>query len=312
LPTSKNHRMTLHQLKIFDVVAEHLNITKASQEVRISQPSVSKQLRLLERECGLKFYVKNGRGIRLTDDGRLFQVAVKPIVEQTEKLKRTFVNQAGGARAKTLIVGSTPSAAGFFLPAVLKSFVQRHPTVHPSLRTGYPQAIEEMVLNGEVEIALTTTLPGHPEIVAETIHREDIVAVVSAKHPLAAKRRLDEAELVQAPFVMTTRGRIAEEIARMGLKLNIVIWCESIELKKAAVQAGLGVGLFYRGSAESGLREGYFKAIKISRLKEIQITCFVIYRKGVDLSAERRDLLALFRQWPKNPRPRSIKRSISE
>jgi len=292
--------MTLHQLKIFDAVAEHLNITKASREVRISQPSVSKQLRLLERECGSKFYVKNGRGIRLTEEGRLFQVAVKPIVEQTEKLKRTFVNRIAEARAEGLIVGSTPSPAGFFLPAVLKSFVQRHPTVHPTLRTGYPQAIEEMVLNGEVEIALTTTLPDHSEIVAEPIHAEDIVAVVSAKHPLATKRRLNQAELLQAPFVMTTRGRIAQEIEKMGLKLNIVIWCESVELKKAAVQAGLGVGLFYRGSAESGLREGYFKAIEISRLKEIKITCFVIYRNGIRLSPNRQDLLTLLRQRLKN------------
>jgi hypothetical protein len=47
----------------------------------------------------------------------------------------------------------------------------------------------------------------------------------------------------------------------MGLELTIVIWCESIELKKAAVQAGLGVGLFYRGSAESGLKEGYFRSL---------------------------------------------------
>ena len=65
----------------------------------------------------------------------------------------------------------------------------------------------------------------------------------------------------------------------MGLKLNIVIWCESIELKKAAVLADLGVGLFYRGSAESGLREGYFKVIDIPRLKEINITYSVIYGK---------------------------------
>lgn len=293
--------MTLHQLKIFEAVAEHLNITQASRRVRISQPSVTKQLRLLERECGSKFYVKSGRGIRLTEEGRLFQVAVKPIVEQTEKLKRTFVNRVAEARSEKLIVGSTPSPAGFFLPAALKSFVQLHPTVHPTLRTGYPQAIEEMVLNGEVEIALTTTFPDHSEIVVEPIHSEDIVAVVSAKHPLATKRRLNGAELGQAPFVMTTRGRIAQEIERMGLKLNIVIWCESIELKKAAVQAGLGVGLFYRGSAESGLREGYFKVIEIPRLKGINITYYVIYRKEIPLSANGRDFLTFSRQWSRTP-----------
>jgi len=289
--------VTFHQLKIFETVAEHLNITTASRKIRISQPSVSKQLRLLEKECGLKLYVRCRQGIRVTEEGRLFQIAAKPILEQMEELKRTFINRVGDTRANHLTVGSTPSPAAFFLSAVLKSFVELHPSVHPTLRTGYPQAMEEMVLKGEVEIALTTILPNHPQIIAETIHVEEIVAVVSAKHSLAKKEKLNEAELTRVPFVMTAGGRIAQEIERMGLNLNVVMWCESVDIKKESVQAGLGVGLFYRGSAEAGLKEGYFKAIEIPRLKNIKITCFAIYRKGMDLSPNRRDLLTLLRQW---------------
>jgi DNA-binding transcriptional LysR family regulator len=203
--------MTFHQLKIFEAVAEHLNITTASRKIRISQPSVSKQLRLLERECGLKLYVRCRQGIRVTEEGRLFQIAAKPIIEQVEELKRTFFNRVGDTRAKHLTVGSTPGPAAFFLSAVLKSFVELHPTVHPTLRTGYPQAMEEMVLKGEVEIALTTIPPNHPQIIAEPIHSEEIVAVVSAKHPLAKKERLNEAELTRVPFVMTAGGRIGRK-----------------------------------------------------------------------------------------------------
>jgi LysR family transcriptional regulator, low CO2-responsive transcriptional regulator len=293
--------MTLHQLKIFEAVAEHLNITKASEKVRISQPSVTKQLRRLEQEYGLKFYVKSGRGIKLTQEGQLFQVTVKPILEQVEGLKRTFENRVAEGRAKSLIVGSSPSPAAFFLSAVLRSFVELHPTVHPTLRTGYPHAIKEMILNAEVDIALTITLPDHPQIIAEPIHSEEIVAVVSSRHPLAKKGRLNEAELTQAPFVIMKGGRIAEEIEKIGLKLNVVMWCDSVEPIKEYVQAGLGVGLFYRGSAEAGLREGYFKVIEIPRLKDIRVTYFVIYRKGIPLSTNGQDLLTLLRQWSKKP-----------
>ena len=293
--------MTLHQLKIFEAVAEHLNITKASEKVRISQPSVTKQLRRLEQEYGLKFYVKSGRGIKLTQEGQLFQVTVKPILEQVEGLKRRFENRVAEGRAKSLIVGSSPSPAAFFLSAVLRSFVELHPTVHPTLRTGYPHAIKEMILNAEVDIALTITLPDHPQIIAEPIHSEEIVAVVSSRHPLAKKGRLNEAELAQAPFVIMKGGRIAEEIEKIGLKLNVVMWCDSVEPIKEYVQAGLGVGLFYRGSAEAGLREGYFKVIEIPRLKDIRVTYFVIYRKGIPLSTNGQDLLTLLRQWSKKP-----------
>jgi DNA-binding transcriptional LysR family regulator len=74
------------------------------------------------------------------------------------------------------------------------------------------------------------------------------------------------------------------------------MWCESIDVKKAAVQAGLGVGLFYRGSAEAGLRQGYFKALEIPRLKNIHIACYVAYRKDLRLSSGLNRLLSLLRQ----------------
>jgi DNA-binding transcriptional LysR family regulator len=287
--------MTFHQLEIFDAVADQLSITAAARTIKISQPSVSKQLRFLERECGLKLYVKSGRGIKITEEGRLLQVAAKPILKQMKDLRGSFLSGVASARAATLRVGSTPSPGAFFLPGVLKAFVELHPKVHPILRTGYPEKIEKMVLNGEVEIAVTTILPDHPKIVAEPINSEGIVAVVSAKHPLANKRRLSEADLMKVPFVMTTGGRIAEEIKKIGLRLNVVMWCESVDLKKAAVQAGLGVGLFYRGSAEAGLRQGYFKAIEMPWLKDIKIACFVIYRKETRLSSHLISFLSLLR-----------------
>jgi DNA-binding transcriptional LysR family regulator len=292
--------MTFHQLEIFDAVADYMSITAAARKIKISQPSVSKQLRFLERECGLKLYVKSGRGIRITEEGRLLQVAAKPILRQMEELRSSFLSRVATAKAATLRVGSTPSPGAFFLPGVLKTFVELHPTVHPTLRTGYPETIEQMVLSGEVEIAVTTVLPDHPQIVAEPINSEGIVAVVSAKHPLANRRRLSEAELMKVPFVMTTAGRIAEEIKKIGLRLNVVVWCESVDLKKAAVQAGLGVGLFYRGSAEAGLRQGYFKTIEIPWLKDINIACFVIYRKTTRPSANLLTFLALLRHYSKD------------
>jgi DNA-binding transcriptional LysR family regulator len=288
--------MTFHQLEIFDAVADQMSITAAARKIKISQPSVSKQLRFLERDCGLKLYVKNGRGIKITEEGRLLQAAAKPILKQMEDLRGSFLIRVADAKARTLRVGSTPSPGAFFLPGVLKSFVELHPKVHPTLRTGYPETIEKMVLNDDVEIAVTTILPDHPQIVAEAINSEGIVAVVAAKHPLANKRRLNEAELMKVPFVMTTGGRIAEEIKKIGLRLNVVMWCESVDLKKAAVQAGLGVGLFYRGSAEAGLRQGYFKTLEIPWLKDISIACFVIYRKGIRLSPTLLSFRSLLRQ----------------
>jgi len=297
--------MTFHQLEIFGAVAEQASITQAARKIKISQPSVSKQLRFLERECGIKLYVKSGRGIKITEEGRMLHNAAKPILKQMEELRSSFLTRVSDARDVALRVGSTPSPGAFFLPGVLKSFVKLHPKIHPTLRTGYPDALKAMVLDGEVEVAVTTIAPSHPEIIEEAIASEGIVAIVSAKHPLATKKSLTESEVGTVPFIMTTDGRIADEIKKIGLRLNVVMWCESVDLKKAAVEAGLGVGLFYRGSAEAGLRQGYFKTLEIPKLENIKITCYVIYQRGAHVSPNLNSFLSLLRRSSKQNLARS-------
>ena len=297
--------MTFHQLEIFGAVAEQASITQAARKIKISQPSVSKQLRFLERECGIKLYVKSGRGIKITEEGRMLHNAAKPILKQMEELRSSFLTRVSDARDVALRVGSTPSPGAFFLPGVLKSFVKLHPKIHPTLRTGYPDALKAMVLDGEVDVAVTTIAPSHPEIIEEAIASEGIVAIVSAKHPLATKKSLTESEVGKVPFIMTTDGRIADEIKKIGLRLNVVMWCESVDLKKAAVEAGLGVGLFYRGSAEAGLRQGYFKALEILKLENIKIACYVIYRRGTHVSPNLSSFLSLLRRSSKQNLARS-------
>ena len=297
--------MTFHQLEIFGAVAEQASITQAARKIKISQPSVSKQLRFLERECGIKLYVKSGRGIKITEEGRMLHNAAKPILKQMEELRSSFLTRVSDARDVALRVGSTPSPGAFFLPGVLKSFVKLHPKIHPILRTGYPDALKAMVLDGEVDVAVTTIAPSHSEIIEEAIASEGIVAIVSAKHPLATKKSLTESEVGTVPFIMTTDGRIADEIKKIGLRLNVVMWCESVDLKKAAVEAGLGVGLFYRGSAEAGLRQGYFKALEIPKLENIKITCYVIYQRAAHVSPNLNSFLSLLRRSSKQNLARS-------
>ncbi len=80
--------MTLHQLRIFDSVARHLNITNAASELHMSQPAVTHQLKLLEQRYGRQFYRKTGQGIALTESGAAFLAAVRPILEEVAKLEK--------------------------------------------------------------------------------------------------------------------------------------------------------------------------------------------------------------------------------
>jgi len=82
--------MTLHQLRIFESVARHLNITRASQELHMSQPAVSQQLKLLEEQCETRFVVRTNQGVELTERGRAFLDAIRPIVARVENVESIF------------------------------------------------------------------------------------------------------------------------------------------------------------------------------------------------------------------------------
>jgi len=97
--------MTLHQLRIFESVARHLNVTRASQELHMSQPAVSQQLKLLEQQYGARFVVRIGQGVGLTERGRAFLDAIKPIIAKVEEVESTFKVKSNEKRSSFLTVG---------------------------------------------------------------------------------------------------------------------------------------------------------------------------------------------------------------
>lgn len=291
--------MTINQLKIFDAVARHLNVTKAAREIRISQPTASKQLRLLEDEFGLKFHLRIGQGIRLTEDGLLFWNTVRPILQQIQNLGKTF--RTGVRQARFLRVAGTESPSISLLPEALKAFKLTHPDVQPVLRTSGSDAIEQLVLNYGVEIGFINNPSYHPQIITQPLRSEEVMAVVSTRHPLAKKATLSQEEFAEVPLVIRTGGRIARQLEQRGFKLNIVMECESSEIVKAAVRSGIGIGLLYRDIVEPDLRTGYLKTIEIPELKTIDVKSFIIYHKGIPLSPAAKDFLTLLPHWPRKP-----------
>jgi DNA-binding transcriptional LysR family regulator len=281
--------LTLNQLKIFDVVATHLNITKAAKEIRISQPSISKQIRLLEEEYNTKFHTKVPEGVRLTNQGLLFWRAIQPILQQLEDVKKTF-----GERSqfnKTLLLGATQSPSVSLIPRVLKLFQQAHPEIKSVVRTGDSRVLEQMLLRHEVDLAIITHPSHHPRTVVEHLSTVEITAVVSASHPLAKKRKLRPDDVANAQFVFRLGGKIATFLKQKGINVKVAMQCESAEGVKAAIESGVGIGLVYREHIELSLKSGQVKLIKIPWLGKIDLEWFIIYRKDERLSPPIQDFI---------------------
>jgi len=293
--------MTLHQIRIFVAVSKHLNVTRASQELHVTQPSVSRQLRLLAEECGVGLYRVTSRGVELTEEGRLLLSNVQPILFQVERIGEIFRRRK---KSTVLSIGGSHSPSLSLLPLLSAAFKKSHPEAQIVIRTDGSRAVEQFLLNSEVEMAVITNPSRFLSLIYEPCRRERLVVCASAKHPLAKKQRMTREELARAPLVIGRRGAAefahAEEILRrleeLGDRPDIVMQCDSSQAMRAALKAGVGLGIVDRDLVEPDLRRRELKIIRVATL-EMEADSFVVYPRERALSPMAREFLDLLRQW---------------
>jgi DNA-binding transcriptional LysR family regulator len=285
--------MTLHQLRIFHCVARYLNITKASEALHISQPSVSHQLKMLEEEFGIRLFVRRNQGVELTAGGRKFVDASRPILTQAEELEKTFKINPKASKSGPLIVGGSHNVSVNVLPKLLRAFKSSHPSVRFVLESNTSPTMEKRLLNSEVEIALITN-PSHlAELVYEPYEEIEVVAFCRPRNPLAGKQ-LTLRELAASPLIVRSGGRIEKAVIRQGV--NIALKCEASEAVKVAVEVGMGVGILYRNAVASCLAHGTLRSINVPELKELGIKCSISYHRRKPLAPIAQEFLRMVRE----------------
>jgi LysR family transcriptional regulator, transcriptional activator of the cysJI operon len=287
--------MTLHQLRIFECVVKCMNITKASQALHISQPSVSQQLRLLEQEFGTQFLLRLNHGVELTAQGREFINAVKPVLSQAANVENTFRKNPSTSQTGTLRVGGSNNVSVNVLPKLLMAFKKSHPSAQFILETHESRVIETRLLNSELEIALVTN-PSHcAEIVYETYEEMEWVAFCLPTNPLARKK-LTLKELVDCPLVMKGGGRLEKVLMGLGDRMNVALRCEASSTVKAAVQMGMGVGILYRNAVATRVAKGDLRLLNVPELKEMGIKSSIIYDRRKLLTPMAQQFLQMLRE----------------
>jgi len=290
--------MTLNQIRAFGAVSKHLNITRAAESLSISEPSVFKQVKSLEDFCGVRLYRKVGRQIELTREGQLVQADIREILLRVERLGQRFKQAAPAPTGGSLAVGGSHAPSVALIPSLLARFKESHPHTQIIFRTKSSRGIEQLVLQSQAEIGVITNPSNSRLLRLLPFREENIVVVVSAKHPLAKKFELSLAEVAQAPLIIKKgrQGRPSEflrQIESQGFRLNILMECESGQAIKIAVMKGMGIGILYRDQVESEFEAGSLKTLRIAGLKRINGKSFIVYRKGRPLSHNALDYLAL-------------------
>ncbi|MGW1377779.1 LysR family transcriptional regulator [Streptomyces sp. NPDC002446] len=236
--------MDLLSLRYFRVVARREHISRAAEELRVAQPSVSRTVARLEAELGVPLFDRQGRAIRLNRYGAAFLTRVERALDELDDARREVADAAG------LDDGSVAVAAETLLPLteLLAGFRAAHPGVTVRCLQATPEVMLERLRAREVDFCVASQPLAGPGLGAVRLLREEVLLCVPAGHPLAGRGRLAVTDIAEEPFITTRPGhwqRTLLDRLFAGIGRRPVISCEGDEpgATHHLIGAGLGIGL---------------------------------------------------------------------
>lgn len=230
-------------------VAETGSFTKAARQCLVVQSALSHQIARLERELGARLFDRTSRSVRLTAAGTAFLPSARQCLDFAERAMAEVAAAVGEVRGR-LVVGVIPTVAAVDLPAVLKVFRQRYPQVGVALRMSPSHELVAQVRDGGLDLAFLGLPPGaRPEGVRGVeLARDEHVAVVAARHPLAGRAETDLKALAEELFVDFPAGspgrtQSDQAFAAAGLHREVAFEVTTAELMAGLIREGLGVAV---------------------------------------------------------------------
>ena len=277
------------RLVVFRTVAEQRSFRKAAEELYLTQPAVSLQVKALEEVIGVQLFDRTGAQIALTEAGKVllgYSQQANALFVQAEQ----EIAALSGDHAGQLALGASTTIAQYVLPRLLGEYCREYPRVHPTLISGNTEQIVEAVEKQKIELGFIEGPARSREVKSEPFLEDELVLIASTAHEWAERASITVTDLCSAPLLMRERGsgtrRVIEmALERQGVKRNsmrIVMELDSTEAIKSAVEAGLGVGFVSRCAIAKDLRLGTnFKIVEVTGLR-IKRDFSVAYTSGVE------------------------------
>src|SRR5690349_745071 len=179
--------MDTRQLRAFCAVVERASFSQAAEQLGVTQPAVSLQIRSLEKRLGLQLLDRSGRRVEPTEAGRRLYRSAQRLLAQEEQLLAELGEEAEGELSGRLELGASTGPGGIVVPVVLCEFQRRHPDVHVALTVSDTQRIVEQVARRELELGVVGAARRHRGAVFEPFFRDEVVLAVPAGHPFAGR-----------------------------------------------------------------------------------------------------------------------------
>jgi DNA-binding transcriptional LysR family regulator len=287
--------LTLHRLELFLAVFDTGGVARAALARRLSQPAVSEHVGGLEAFFGVRLFERAGRGVRPTAAARLLEPFARQALGLLASAEQAAV-ELRGLRAGAVAVGASTTPGTYLLPTVLGRFHAAYPAIALRLRIGDTREIEQWVAAGAAELGVIGEAPIRPGLTADPWVKDELVAIVSRRHPLARRRTLPGMVFAAEPYISREEGSSTRAVAERffagaGLTLRPAMELGSTEAVREAVAAGLGVSVVSRHAIRRG--DPRVVALRFQGRRWVR-DVLVIRRQGAPLSpaaARLRELL---------------------
>jgi DNA-binding transcriptional LysR family regulator len=279
--------VTFRPLKVFAAVARHLSFTRAAEELYLTQPAVSMQIKQMAGAIGLALFEQTGKRIQLTEAGEVMHHYSRVIADNLSEAEQAMEELKGvdGGRLKVTVA----TTVNYYATRLLSGFCAEHPGVRVSLDVTNRETLLRQLEENQTDVVLMGKPPDNLDVVAEPFMDNPLVVIASPQHPLCKRRKIPLARLDEETFLMResgsgTRMAIEHFFAEKDFTPSASIEMTSNEAIKQSVQAGLGLGIVSIHTVDLELEVGRLAILDVASFP-IMRRWYLVHRKEKRLSA---------------------------
>ncbi|MEY3256978.1 MAG: hypothetical protein RLZZ29_2113 [Cyanobacteriota bacterium] len=274
----------MHQLKVFEAAARHGSFTRAAEELFLTQPTVSMQIKQLTKSVGLPLFEQVGKRLFLTEAGRELFATCREIFNVISQFEITVADLKGLKQGSLRLAVIT--TAKYIIPRLLGPFCELYPGIDVSLQvTNHEGILERMTANLD-DLYIMSQLPEHLDIQFQPFLENPLMVFAPVNHPLSTETNISLERLAQEPFIMRepgsgTRRAIQSLLEENGIKVKVKLELGSNEAIKQAIAGGLGISVLSRHTL---LSDAHQFSILDAQHFPIKRTWYIVHPSGKQLS----------------------------
>jgi LysR family transcriptional regulator, low CO2-responsive transcriptional regulator len=277
---------TLHQLKVFETVARLSSITRAAEELSLTQPTVSMQVKQLSKNVGAALFEQIGKKLYLTEAGRELSQTCRHIFTELAQFEMKVADLQGMKSGRLKL--ATITTTKYFIPRVLEPFCKMYPGIDVALQITNHERIMRRLSENQDDLYILSQVPESADFLAHPFLANPLVVVAPTNHPLAGKSNVPISALQDSPFIMRESGsgtRIAVEdlLEQHHVSVKVKLELGSNEAIKQAITCGFGISVLSRHTFTPNAQNLDLTILDIQHFP-IKRNWYVVYPAGKQLS----------------------------